>query len=509
MNRLELNRRRFLKSVGATALTYPFLKAVPSYAAGGGDPKYMVLIFTPCGVVRYLWGAQGPARPMSGVGVSPLTGASGSGAFRATLAPFSQGTDLSSKMILLDGLNVGTADGSHEAGMGALWTACLNNGPSNGVGSVSIDQAVAAQLNASTPFDTIPLMVRSSADYSNREIKTRMLYTASGGFVDPYDDPVAARSTIFPSMAGTTSGSTSSAAAGPDKRTFIRQQVFNQLNTELTSLQNRLCTDDRAQLQSLQQAWNDLDNQLAQAATAAASCMSPESAPAGYKAPSIDFPTSATLQMDILALALACDLTRIGSLQFSTATSQVTHTWIGSDQTSVHHDFSHQGPSSLYAIGPDLYNTAMYNQQGAAQQYAPQLAEIDLWYAQQIAYFAQKLNSLTTASGKNLLDQTVVCWGSELDMGAAHNHDDTPFILIGGAGGALKTGQLVQFPLNMANNGSNNPPTGNRFHNDLFITLAQAMGVSMSTFGTPSGEYLGQSSEMVTFVQGPIKEILA
>jgi hypothetical protein len=502
MNRLELNRRRFLKAVGATALTYPFLKSVPSYAAPAGDPQYMILIFTPCGVVRNVWGAMGPARGSSIV-TSPLTGASGTGAFRATLAPFSQGaTDLSSQMIVLDGLNVGTANGSHEAGMAALWTGCAVSG--SPATSISIDQAVAAQLNAGTPFNTIPLMVRSSADFSDREVKTRMLYTSSGGFVDPYDDPVAARNTVFPNVAS--SGSSSS---GPDKKTFIRQKVFAQMNTELTALQGRLCTEDRSQLQNIQQAWNDLNMQLAQAATASASCSTPESAPAGYAAPSIDFPTSAKLQMDILALALACDLTRVGSIQFSTATSQVTHSWIGSTQTDIHHNYSHDGPTSLYSLGPDLYNTATYNTPlSSFPMYVGQLAAIDLWYSQQVAYLAQRLASLNTASGKNLLGQSVICWGNELDLGAAHNHDDTPFVLIGGAGGKLKTGQLVQFPLNLSNNESNNPPTGNRFHNDLLITLAQAMGVNMSTFGAASGAYHGNSGQPVNFVQGPISQIL-
>jgi hypothetical protein len=49
--------------------------------------------------------------------------------------------------------------------------------------------------------------------------------------------------------------------------------------------------------------------------------------------------------------------------------------------------------------------------------------------------------------------------GIELDQGRAHNHDDTPFVLIGGGGGKLNTGQLIQFPLNLAS-GSDGEPTG-------------------------------------------------
>jgi len=55
MNKLKvsLERRHFLKMVGASALTYPFLRGVPSHAAASGSPPtYLVLVFTPCGCVR-------------------------------------------------------------------------------------------------------------------------------------------------------------------------------------------------------------------------------------------------------------------------------------------------------------------------------------------------------------------------------------------------------------------------------------------------------------------------
>ena len=217
MNRLGIDRRRFLKLVGGTALTYPFLRGLPSYADSTSSPQYLVLLFTPCGVVRHLWGAAGN-KPTGALPVvtSPL-------AFRDTLAPLAP---LSDQVVVLDGLSATAAQGSHEAGMAALWTGLTSSGsPATGP---SIDQTIAAKLASGRPFDTVPLMVRSSADFTAREVKTRMIYTESGGFVDPYDDPAVARSTLFPSVAASTGPSVS---AGPDKTTFIRQKVFAQLTT--------------------------------------------------------------------------------------------------------------------------------------------------------------------------------------------------------------------------------------------------------------------------------------
>jgi hypothetical protein len=514
-NKIQLERRHFLQMVGASALTYPFLRGVPSFAAASGTPPtYLILAFTPCGVVRPVWGATNSS------GQSVLPPAAGSSptltsnfVFRNTLAPFAKGgtvggvswtTNLQNKVIILDGLNNKAAQGSHEAGMASLWTGQICTG--NPATSISIDQKIASMLNAGTPFPTIQLMARSSQDLSDRDVQTRMLYNSAGVFVDPIDDPAAARKILFPNAGVSTT-------TGPDKTTFIRQQLFGspsaELNSELNALMPRLCTTDRTQLQALQDGWNNLNTQIAAAATATASCTPPPAVPVGYVAPSLDFPTTCKLQMDILALALACDLTRVASLQFSTALSQITHTWLGSNQTQIHHSYSHEGPTYLGALAPcagynnmgkcssigDIYspnNLNMY--QDAAQQQA-----IDLWYATQIAYLAQRINSFTGVStGTTLLDQSVICTGSELDMGAAHNHDDTPFVLIGGANGRLKTGQMVTFPLDLLDSSNSAASLAeDRAHNDLLLTLAQAMGTPMTTFGEP------------TYCTGPITQILS
>jgi hypothetical protein len=487
MSRRSLGRRRFLQLVGATALTAPFLRALPGYAAGGADPVYLVLLFSPCGVVRYKWGAQGAAATGTTASVtSPLV-------FRDTLSAFTRAgpskVDLTSKVIVLDGLNVMAANGgSHEAGMAALWTGTtIKNNGGNATGP-SIDQAIAALLSSqrgiTRPYPALPLMAQSSADYQQRSVQTRMLYDSGGNWVDPYADPAMALGTLFPSAAPSMSSS-------PEKVAFLRQQVFQHLNSDLNAIQSRLCTEDRQQLQTLQAVWNQAETQIQNAASAAASCTAPVlgAAPPNGTDP---FPYNVQAMTNILAMALACDLTRVASLQLSHALSPVTHAWLGASQQQTHHIYSHQGPSSLWSLGADLYDEPA----SITSQYPQQLVDIDAWYAAQVAALAYTLSQLTTPTGKNLLDQTVICWGSELDMGASHNHDDTPFVIVGGGGGALKTNQLARFPLNLP---GNNPPTNNRFHNDLLLTLASVMGVSPpgGTFGTAG------------YCTKPIQEILA
>ena len=69
----------------------------------------------------------------------------------------------------------------------------------------------------------------------------------------------------------------------------------------------------------------------------------------------------------------------------------------------------------------------------------------------------------------NVLDNTVIVWGNELSLGNSHSHSEIPFLLLGSAGGALKTGRYLQF--------------GSVPHNRLLVSLLQVMGVDASSFG--------------------------
>jgi hypothetical protein len=517
MSRVDLNRRRFLKLVGASALTYPFLRGVPSYAGsanGGTDPVYLVLLFTANGCVRYLWGAQGPTPTSLAPTATAVT--NGPLQFRPTLSAFTKAgptqADLSKYVTVLDGLqNKAAGIGTHESGMATLWTGLTDPQGLPAVGP-SIDQAIASQLNAATAYQSVAMVVQSSADFSQqRGIDNRMIYDLHGNWVDPIaSTPAATVAKLFPPMP--------TASTGPDKKTFIRQQVWNHVNADLTSLQARLCTEDRVQIQNLQALWNTVLGQLSAAATQAAMCTRPSADSASDAGASADpFPLYAQVMPNILAMTLACNLTQVASLQYSQALSPVTHHWLGPTQTDTHHNYSHQTPASLYQLFSSLEPLPaiadLYNQvPNVATLYPQQLVDIDAWYAQQVAGLAYTFSQVGVGSnGKTLLDQSVVCWGSEIDMGAAHNHDDTPFVLIGGGGGKLKCtqtgGQLVRFPLNIGGYSQNSDASGIRNHNDLLITLAQIMGVSTAQLQTAYGP--ANWAAFNSLVNGPITEILA
>ena len=104
------------------------------------------------------------------------------------------------------------------------------------------------------------------------------------------------------------------------------------------------------------------------------------------------------------------------------------------------------------------------------------LTKINVWYAEQLAYLLGKLASYKEGDA-TLLDNTVVLWCNEVGKGNNHAHRDLPFLLAGSCGGYFRTGRFVDY---MAGGAAGHP------HNNLLVSLAQAMGAKDTTFGDPA-----------------------
>src|SRR5262249_52484006 len=93
------------------------------------------------------------------------------------------------------------------------------------------------------------------------------------------------------------------------------------------------------------------------------------------------------------------------------------------------------------------------------------------------------------ADGKSLLSNTLILYTSEIGDGDAHNQENKPILLIGQLGGAIKTGQHIEFPKGAGGDfkpcdessktGCTQPQVA-----DLYITIMQSMGLKASTFGS-------------------------
>jgi hypothetical protein len=163
-----------------------------------------------------------------------------------------------------------------------------------------------------------------------------------------------------------------------------------------------------------------------------------------------DLPTDAAipkvgkLMMDMMVMALACDLSAVGTLQWSDCESKYTLPWLGLPE---HHRY--------------------YMNDGG---YHPLECErIATWYSQQSAYLLQQMAAVDMG-GHSLLDESVVFFGSEGQHPATHSKSNMPFLLAG-AGGGLRGGRFLTYP--------------NLSHNNLLTAIFNLFGDPRTTFGDP------------------------
>ena len=162
-----------------------------------------------------------------------------------------------------------------------------------------------------------------------------------------------------------------------------------------------------------------------------------------------NYPVIGRLQMDLLVTSLACDVTRVASLQWCGARNKHTFNWL--DIADEHHTLSHTGVSDTVS--------------------QTKLIKVQTWYVEQLAYLIGKLKAIPEGDG-TLLDSTVILYGTDVAVGNSHSDEPMPYVLAGNAQKSISTGRYVKFP-------EHTP------HSNLLVSLMNAMGVEGTTFGKP------------------------
>lgn len=193
-----------------------------------------------------------------------------------------------------------------------------------------------------------------------------------------------------------------------------------------------------------------------------------------------NFPLLLQAQMEVVAQALICNAAPIVGLMPMYATCDFDFGFAGA-KGSHHNTLSHTGSQAA--------PSAQYNSPLSVANLQPTVrvpfATAQKWFATQLVNKVVSVLATTddpAAPGTKVLDNTVIFWMSEIGDGADHNRvseilypqtpDSLPLVTIGGGGGALKTGQVVRYPIDM----SSNAAKVNRPASDLLLTLATAMG---------------------------------
>src|SRR5690606_19854859 len=196
-------------------------------------------------------------------------------------------------------------------------------------------------------------------------------------------------------------------------------------------------------------------------------------------------------QLEVVRHALICNAAQVIALQPMYATCDFDFGFVGQeDGSGINTSGSHH--NGLSHVGPVAAAGAQWDSPITVDNYAPEprapFARCQRWFAQQLV--EQVVSVLATtddpaAPGTTVLDNTLIYWMSEIGDGQNHKRvsllqypqvpASLPLVTIGRAGGALDTGQVVRYPMDdeeAVARGVNRPAT------DLYLTLAQAMGVT-------------------------------
>jgi hypothetical protein len=412
-----VSRRSFIKTLGTTALLSPFMGA--RAWANDAAPLRLVVFFSPNGTIHQHW------RP---------TGGENSFSFQpgSILEPLESIRD---DVLILDGINFLTAT-NHEGGMGAMLTG---GGASGETGGKSLDQYIASQLAPPTRFASLELGVQTSNWGGG--MQTRMSYSGPGSYVTPDDRPANVFERLF--------GDVSQDAQALEKLRTRRLSVLDLVRSETAALKPKLGMRERIKLDEHLEAIRRLE--LSFQDNSSQDCSTPALNAISGPTSNASFPLVGQAQMDLLVTSLACDMTRVASLQWSHTVSPTVFTWLGLNEG--HHALSHC----------DDNNTA-----GVAS-----FVQAERWYAEQFVNLVESLRQRSDPLGPgSLLDNTVVLWAKEMGDSRLHNCESVPFVIAGGSASPFGLGRYLQL--------------NNTAHNHLLVSVCEAFGLSNQTFGDPS-----------------------
>lgn len=421
-------RREFLRALGLSAGSVPFILNLPSlaFANQSGRKQRLVVMFSPNGVIPgAFWPDEEGDKFTLKESLKPLS-------------PFQ------SKSLILHGVcDKVRGDGdNHMRGIGCLLTGIelypgnIQGGsdtPAGWPSGISIDQEIKHKLQQDdatrTRFGSLEfgVMVPDRAD-----TWTRMAYAGPNKPITPIDDPYQMFNKLY----------------GKTKDRALLASVLDDVQDDLKKVGGAVSSEDRRLLDEHATFVREMEQQLRADAAAKAGHQVPEVEP-GVRRDNDHMPRLSKMQIDLMVNSFVNDFARVATLQYTNSVGGAKMRWLGIDDG--HHGLSHEPDSNEKAV--------------------EKLTKINHWFCEQLAYLCQKLSDTPEPGGQgSLLDNTLIVWTNELGKGNSHTLDNIPFVLAGG-GLDFKMGRSLKFP---------SVP-----HNRLLLSLAHGFGHRIPKFGHP------------------------
>lgn len=331
------------------------------------------------------------------------------------------------------------------------------------VGSPTIDQLIARKIGSETLLPSLQLAVEDpNASSSNCGEGYSCAYTNSISWIGlptPPDEPAMRTAPIpmelnpqvvFERLFG--------AVGSPEvreARLVQRRSILDSLVGELDRLKRDLGPGDQRTINQYTDEIREIERRLALAAQ-----MSDE-VPNVDLPPGIpeDFDEHIRLHYDLLALAFKADITRVATVLCAR------------DLTSRVYRFP-KSPLSPEGGTSVSFHGGSHHQDDPAQM--RRYALLNRYHVSTLAYLAEKLRSVPEDDG-NLLDHSLLLYGTNMGNSNQHQHYDVPHILMGGASGQLQGNRHLHYDTKTVTTG------------DLLLRLLDMYGISQERQGDSTG----------------------
>jgi hypothetical protein len=441
----KLSRRTVLRGLGVS-LALPWLEATSSVAkasAVAASPTRMAFIFVPNGVVMNNWV---PKTEGYGFELSP------------TLRPLAPVQD---DLMVITGLTHdkgranGDGAGDHARSASVFLTGSQPRKTDGELirSGMSVDQVAAKAVGQNTRFSSLELGVDPGRMAGNCDSGYSCAYSSNiswSGESNPVGKEVNPK-LVFERLFG--GGKPSEVDKSQQQREALQKSVLDFIADDARRLQSKLGRNDNRKLDEYMTGVREVERRIGTRTAKPADINVDYAIPDGIPG---DYQDHMRMMCDLMVLAFQTDSTRIATMMFANAGDNKNYRKIG--VAEGHHDLSHHGdnPEKLEKI-----------------------SQINLFHIQQLSYLLTKMKSIREGD-RNLLDNSMVVYGSGLSDGNRHNHDNLPILLAGSGGGTIDSGRHVRYDLET--------PVCN-----LFMSMLDRVGVDTPFIGDSTGRLPGLS----------------
>jgi Protein of unknown function (DUF1552) len=442
LTKMSLPRRTFLRGMGVS-LALPLLDAmVPAFARAADAPVRLAWFYVPNGIDMRHWtpAEEGPIAALDGI-----------------LAPMNPVKD---ELLVLSNLTThwGRAlqdgPGDHGRALGSYMTGAQvykTAGADLKLG-ISADQIAANAIGRDTRLPSLEVGLDEARQAGNCDSGYSCAYTYNLAWrsetqpLPPLSDPRA----LFERLFGADANEPAAARA---RRLAMRTSILDEVLGSTTQLASSLGGTDRRKLDEYLTSVREIERQIERAAADGVVIEPGMDKPFGIP---VEFPDYFRLMTDMMVLAFKADLTRIATMIVGREGSVRSYPEIGVNDG--HHPLTHhQGNMEMLA----------------------KVRQINELHAKLFAEFLVRLKQ-TPEGDSNLLDQSMIVYGSGLSDGNAHTHDQLPTLVAGRGGGFVSPGRHIIY--------QRETPVTN-----LFVTMLHRVGVNPDHIGDSTGRLGGVS----------------